>query len=302
MRIFKNRGDIYFSKINKKKSAEQKILITALVVVIVFTIFFITALAVKYDFSAKKFFAPEDINVTQTTLTQEEKLPQVKGKNNFIILVSNEKSLLFTILLQVDMDNISYSVSSIKSSTVYDGKSLADIYSKLGSQNVKNAVQELVGTPFEYYISMDSKKFSEYFDEFGDFYYPVMSDIKFKNSSYSLKLKSGEQKLNGMQTVNLLCYYLDEQNNCSAANDLILNSLLNKVNSENLKKKEKLFKLLVTNSETNITVRDFSLASDKIKVLADDKTSAGTYSAVAQYEDNSISKESLQKIRGYFVK
>ena len=30
MRIFKNRGDIYFSKTNKKKSTEQKILLIAL--------------------------------------------------------------------------------------------------------------------------------------------------------------------------------------------------------------------------------------------------------------------------------
>ena len=34
MRIFKNRGDIYFSKTNKKKSTEQKILLIALTIMV----------------------------------------------------------------------------------------------------------------------------------------------------------------------------------------------------------------------------------------------------------------------------
>ena len=34
MRIFKNRGDIFFSKTNKEKSTEQKILLIALVIIV----------------------------------------------------------------------------------------------------------------------------------------------------------------------------------------------------------------------------------------------------------------------------
>ncbi len=56
MRIFKNRGDIYFSKSNKEKSTEQRILIIALAVIIAFTVIFVLALSIKNDFSAKKFF------------------------------------------------------------------------------------------------------------------------------------------------------------------------------------------------------------------------------------------------------
>lgn len=302
MRIFKNRGDIYFSKLNKRKSAEQRILIIALSVIVVFTVFFVSALAVKYDFSAKKFFEPEDLKITEEVQPEEEPLPEVSGKSNFIIFVNHNKSLLFTVLLQVDMDNISYSVSTLKASTVCDGKSLNSIYEQSGPQNVKNAVDALFGTQFDFYISMDIKNFSEYFDEFGDFYFPIMSDIKFKGDGYSVKLKAGEQKISGAQFVNLIRYYLEEQNNPAAANDVILNSLLQQVNSGNLEKNEKLFRLLVTNADTNITVRNFSLAGDKIKVLADDRTAAGTYSAAAEYEGDSVSSESLQKIKGYFVK
>lgn len=306
MRIFKNRGDIYFSKVNKKKSAEQRILITTLIIVIVFTIFFITALAVKYDFSAKKFFAPDNLELTQINDAEEESLPQVSGKRNYIILVNSDNNLLFITLVQVDMDNISYKISNLKADTICDGTSLYDVFKQSGAQNVQKAVESLLGTEFDYYISMDNKKFSDFFDELGDFYYPILSDIKYKSSgeevNYSVKLKSGEQKLSGMQVINLIRYYLDDQNNASAANDLILNSLLQQSSSKNFEKSETLFKHFVTSADTNITVRDFSLAGDRILVLTDDRTNVNTYSAIAEYNDNSISSDSLQKIKGYFVK
>lgn len=307
MRIFKNRGDIYFSKINKKKSAEQRILIIALIVIVVFTVIFVTALAFKYDFSAKKFFAPDDLKVTQTQETEEdEPLLEVSGKSNFITLVNSDNNLLYAVLVQVDLDNISYKVGTLKAGTICDGNSLADIYKQSGAPNAKKAIETLMGTEFDYYISMDKKEFSDFFERLGDFSYPILSEIKFKSSGltvdYSVRLKAGEQKLNGSQVVNLIRYYLDEENNTSAANDLILNSLLQMINSDNLSKSEDLFRLLVTTADTNITVRDFSMAADGLTVLADDRTGPGAYSAIAEYESENINKNSLQKFKGYFIK
>lgn len=306
MRIFKNRGDIYFSKINKKKSAEQKILILALAVILIFTVIFVVFLSVKYDFSAKKFFAPDNLEISQVTDEGEEPLPQVSGKNNFITLVNSDENLLFVILTQVDMDNISYKVCTLRADTVCDGKSLKDIFKQSGAQNVKQAAESLLGTDFDFYISMSNTQYADFFDELGDFYYPVLSDIKFKSSSndanYSLKLNAGEQKLNGSQVINLIRYYLDEENNSSPANDLVLNCLSQQINSDNLEKSEELFRFFITNADTNITVRDFSLAGDDLKVLSDYRTGASLYSAQAEYENGSVNAQSLQKIKGYFVK
>lgn len=302
MRIFKNRGDIYFSKTNKKKSAEQRILIIALIAIVIFTIAFVIALSVKYDFSAKKFFAPDNLEITQVTDEGEEPLPQVSGKNNFITLVNDDENLLFVIFTQVDFDNISYKVCTLKAGTVCDGKSLKDIFKQSGAQNVKQAVESLIGVNFDYYISMTGKQYADFSDELGDFYYPVLSDIKFKSSDFSLRLSAGEQRLNGSQVVNLIRYYVDEENNFSLANDLILNSLSQQINSDNLERSEYLYKFFVTNSDTNITVRDFSSAGDELKVLADYRTGPVVYGAQAEYENSSISAESLQKIKGYFVK
>ena len=67
-------------------------------------------------------------------------------------------------------------------------------------------------------------------------------------------------------------------------------------------KLEKLFNNFVAAANTNITVRDFSLGQDRLTVLTDDRTGTGAYSAVCEYEENTITQQSLQKIKGYFVK
>lgn len=307
MRIFKNRGDIFISSVNKEKSLEQKILLSSLVIIVVFTVIFVTVLAIKNDFSAKKFFQPENLQAGQVVVEENDvPLPQVEGKSNFVTMVNSDSKLLFVILLQVDMDNVSYKASVLKADTVCDGKALNDIYKKSGAVNVKKAVDTLLGTDFDYYISMDNKSFSALLDMMGDFNYPILSDIKVKSKNYgvgySLKLNAGEQKINGQQYIDLIRYYLEEKDSTTSANDVVLNSLLQLVNKDNLKISENIFRELVTTAETNITVRDFSMAGDRLTVLADERTGAGLYGAAAEYKDERVTKNSLQKIKGYFVK
>lgn len=305
MRIFKNRGDIYFSKTNKERSAEQRFLITALVLIVLFTIVFMTIIAVKNNFSAKEFFKPENLEITQQYVEEEAELPEVSGKNNYAVMVSNEENLLFVSLIQVDLDNISYKCATLSANTISDGNSLADIYKRSGAENVKTAVETLLNTYFDYYIDMQKREFADMFDEMGSMNYPVLNDIRHKNDSadvtYSLKIKSGDQKINGDTFVNLTRYYI-ENSQYTIANDLMLNSLLQHINSENYEKGEKLFSKLVTSADTNISVRNFSMADDALTVLTDDRTGATVYSADVEYKNNEFTKKSLKNIKGYFAK
>lgn len=306
MRIFKNRGDIYISKINKKRSAETKFLIIALAVIVAFTIIFLLILGIKNDFSVKKFFAPDDIKSVEYE-EEEEPLPQLTGKNNFIIAVSKNNKLLFTELVQADLENKAYKVATLKSDTVIDGVPLEKTFEASGILNVQKAIETYAGVSFDYYIQLESDAFAELFDAMGDFSYPIASEIKYSEKesdiTYTLRIKEGEQKLKGMQIVNMVRYYIDKENNISAANDLLLNSMIRQMNGDNLQNSEKLFTQFITQAQTNITVRDFSIASNKLAVLCDERTALTAYSAVVQYnDDNTIKKESLQKFKGYFVK
>lgn len=84
MRIFKNRGDFYIPATKFKSDREQKILLAILAFVVAFTAVFILIVGIKYDFSAKKFFTPKNINVEE--IDNINVLPEVEGKIIFFLL------------------------------------------------------------------------------------------------------------------------------------------------------------------------------------------------------------------------
>jgi anionic cell wall polymer biosynthesis LytR-Cps2A-Psr (LCP) family protein len=221
-------------------------------------------------------------------------------------MVYEDDTLLFTILTQVDMDNTSYKVSVLKGSVVLDGSSLEQVLISSGEANALNAIESAIGTEFDYYISMESSDFEEFFDELGEVNFPVLNEIKYKEKespvTYSLKLKAGEQKIDGKYFVNLIRYYLDVENNSSQANELVLASLSQQLNSENMEDSESLFKDFISVATTNITVRDFSLATDELTVLTSDEKGMNVYNAQAEFDGNEISEDSLKTVKGYFVK
>lgn len=305
MRIFKNRGDIYFSKTNKKKSTEQKILLIALTVIVLFSVVFMFIVGAKNDFSAKKFFEPEDLSTTAAAEESTIALPQVSGKTNYIVTVSEDENLLFVEMIQVDLDNKSYKVCTLKSSTEYDGSTLGYIYAHSGIQNVKSAAEIMFSTTFDYYIDFQRDAFCEYFDSLGDVNYALVSDIKYKNNksavAFTVRMKAGEQVIKGSQAVNLVRYFL-ESNNQQNANDVLLTSLSKQMNPDNFANKDSLFQNLVTKSNTNITVRDYSAADDSITVLCNSQNGISVYGAEIKYKKNKITKDTLQNAKGYFVK
>lgn len=307
MRIFKNRGDIFFSKTNKEKSSEQRFLIIALVLIVVFSVIFVFVTAVKNDFSAKEFFKPDNISVTENVSENEiDILPQVSGKNNFIVLVSEQNNLLFAGIIQTDMDNVAYKASMLRADTVVEGEKLSMIFKKSGAENVKKAVESLLNTSIDYYISMESDKFTEVYEKFGEINYPVINSIKYKNNDtavpFSVRVKEGEQSLKGSQIIGLMRYYLDVEKKPSLANDIMLTILTQQINENNYENKDELFEKFIASAKTNITVKNYSMAEDGLIVLSNENTGVKVYNAPAEYKNNKITKDSIKEVRGYFVK
>ncbi|MBR2133311.1 MAG: LCP family protein [Eubacterium sp.] len=306
MRIFKNRGDIYFSKVNKEKSIEQRFLVTALAAVVAFTAVFVIALGIKYHFSAKEFFAPEK-EITYSAVETDETLilPEVSGKTNFILTVNKEDELLFVALIQADLDNVSYKATALKPETVYDGESLANIYKRQKTEKVKECVEQLLTCSVDYYVDINQKNFEEIFNDMGSVSVPVLSEIRYKNKDsavpYSVRVRAGEQNIKGGDFVNLIRYFL-ENDMTSSAGELLLAGLSQHINPEFMEQKEEIYTDLVTNSDTNITVRDFSLADSAFVVLTNEKVGVGVYNAYAEYDGGEITPESLQNVKGYYSK
>lgn len=305
MRIFKNRGDIYFSKTDRKKSTEQKILITSLVFIVLFTIIFVLFTGIKNDFSIKNFFRPESLNEIEQVTDNEIPLPQLTGKINYLVMIKDDSRLLFSYIIQLDKDNTAYKLTAIKGSTEIDGDSLDKILFRSGEKNALLAVESLLDTDFDYYISFEKDKFIDLFDRMGSVKYPIVEEIRYKNnatiSPYSIRLKEGEQTIKGSKAVDLVRYFLDN-NKESQANDFLLNCLIQQVNGKNYENKEELFQLFIKNSSTNITVRDFSKSDDTLMVMSSERSGVKVYNAPASYNGEKITKDSLKEIKGYYVK
>lgn len=304
MRLFKNRGDIYIPSTKFKSDLEQKILFALLAFIVVFTIVFLAVFGIKYDFSVKKFFKPNNLEIVEEDNTKT--LPNVSGKNNFLFIMNNKDTddVYVCALIQVDLDDLSYSVCTMDAETEIEGNKISDIYKKGNAGNVLNAVSGLFGVEIDYFISQNTKEYRDLFDYMGSINYTVSEDIRYKDNSYygfNIKVSSGSQEIDGDLSSKLMRYYLT-QKRYDLVDDLILNALSQQINPENFEKKEKIFSRLIDNSITNITIKDYNEADDEIRVLSDETTGAAIYSVSPVYDGNKIVSSSVNEIKGYFEK
>lgn len=304
MRLFKNRGDIYIPSTKIKSDLEQKILLIILAFGIAFTSVFLVMVGIKYDFSIKNFFAPDNA-VTQEN-NEIVNLPEISGKTNFLFIMNNSVTdeMYYCSVIQVDMDNISYKVCSLDKSTYSDGKSLSDIYKAGGAGNVVSAVNSLLGISIDYYIDESVDEYKKMYDLFGSINYLILNEIRYKDTStygFNIKLKAGNQTVNGDLASKLIRYSLSE-NDYETVNEIMLAALSQQINPENYKKKEKLFTSLIELSKTNITITDFTKSENTLKVLSSETTGVNVYSVKPDYESNRLTAESIDNIRGYFSK
>lgn len=305
MRLFKNRGDIYVPKTKFKSDVEQKVLISILAFIIVFTTVFVIFIGFKYDFSAKKFFTPDDLKVV--AVENDDVLPQVSGKKNYLFIMNNEdtKEMYFCTVIQVDLDTLSYKAATIKNDTQIEGKKLSEIYANAGGAGVQTNLNAYLGINIDYYVDESVNNFSDWFDSLGKVNYTLIDDVRYKDTSrygFNIKLKSGEQVLDGDKASKLLRYFAGEGDNISAVNDIFLAALSQQINAENYDQREKLFNVFIEKSETNFTVKDFTESVDGLKVLSDDTTGVNVYNVNTSCENGKLTEQSLSDIKAYFAK
>lgn len=288
-----------------KSDVEQKVLISILAFIIVFTTVFVIFIGFKYDFSAKKFFKPDDLKVV--AVENDDVLPQVSGKKNYLFIMNNEdtKEMYFCTVIQVDLDTLSYKAATIKNDTQIEGKKLSEIYANAGGAGVQTNLNAYLGINIDYYVDESVNNFSDWFDSLGKVNYTLIDDVRYKDTSrygFNIKLKSGEQVLDGDKASKLLRYFAGEGNNISAVNDIFLAALSQQINAENYDQREKLFNVFIEKSETNFTVKDFTESVDGLKVLSDDTTGVNVYNVNTSCENGKLTEQSLSDIKAYFAK
>ena len=305
MRIFKHRGDIYIPAAEVKDDKEKRLLYAGLCFVVAFTVLFVGVLGIKYDFSIKNFFTPENIEIAQEDNT--EQLPEVSGKTNFLFTLSNEETneLYFCTLYQVDLDTISYKAATLSPQTKTEQGMLQSVYESGGAGSVAKSLNSLFGIEIDYYVDESLGGYKNMFNAMGKINYTVLSDVKYKDTSrfgYNIKIKAGEQTLDGADAENLMRYYIEKEQNFSAVNDILLAQISQQINRDNYDAKESRFSKFIENSQTDITVKDFTQANNGFRVLSSETTGVNIYSAVPVYEGTALTAASIKDIQGYFTK
>lgn len=305
MRIFRHRGDIYVPRTKFKSDVEQRVLLGGLCFVLIFTAVFLTFIAFKYDFSAKKFFKPDNVNIVEEA--DEEILPEVSGKQNYLFITYNSQTdeIYFASLIQADMDAVAYKICTLDKNTRINEKTIEEIYLNSGDAGLMNTLSDYFGINIDYYINESTENYSDIFNLFGRVNYTVGADVKYKDTSrygFNIKIKEGEQSLDGEKAIKLIRYYLEKEKNYSAVNEILLNSLSQQINEENFEKRERLFHTFIEKSSTNITVKNFTQGVDNMKVLSSETTGVNVYNVEIGYDGFIIGDESLANIRAYFAK
>ena len=236
-----------------------------------------------------------------------EQLPQGQGKTNYLLLLSNENTedLYFCALLQTDMDTVSYKACTIAPQTQENGTAISDTYQSLGAAGVANSLSRLFGIDIDYYADFNYTDYVDFFDYLGSVNYTVLNDVRYKDTSrygYNIRISAGDQTLDGDSAVKLMRYYVSQENNFSAVNDIILAAVSQHINQENYEKRERAFSRFIEYAQTNITVRDFTAQHDNLTVLSSDTTGVNVYNVPVSYEGSVITSDSVSDVLGYFSK
>jgi anionic cell wall polymer biosynthesis LytR-Cps2A-Psr (LCP) family protein len=307
MKIFKNRGDIYISKSNFKSSREQRILIILLIIIIIATIVFVTLMHQKYS-KVSEFFADGEISTTEQSDIEDVSLPSVSGKVNYMIMETDaEESIIhYIMLVQADSDSLAYKVTALSPSMKIDGTSLLDIFETGGAPALQTNLTEYFGFEIDYYAQFKVDDFIEFANKMGSFVYPSNEEIRFNggtgDDTYTIHINEGEQNISGKDLSNLLRYYSNDNVNYATANEVMLYALTEVFNQDNYDDAESLFRMFITSSTTNITVRDFENGKDSLEVFCYKNTDATVYSTIAEFEKDNLTQESFSQIKGYFSK
>lgn len=305
LRIFRHRGDIYVPRTKFKSDVEQRVLLGGLCFVLIFTAVFLAFIAFKYDFSAKNFFKPDNMNIVEEI--DEEILPEVSGKQNYLFIIHNSQTdeMYFASLIQVDMDAVAYKICTLDKNTRVNEKTIEEIYLNSGDAGLMNILSDYFGINIDYYINESTENYSDMFSLLGKVNYIVGADVKYKDTSrygFNIKIKEGEQNLDGDKAIKLIRYYLEKEKNYYAVNEILLNSFSQQINKENFDKRERLFHTFIEKSSTNITVKNFTQGVDNMKVLSSETTGVNVYNVEVGYDGFTVGDESLSNIRAYFSK
>jgi len=210
--------------------------------------------------------------------SSETTVQNLYGRAGILLIFTDDSGKILSVsALDCDMSRKNIEVMQLS------GESLSSVYSKSGASGLEAAVTSETGAEFTKYIKVTESQLKKLVSKIGDVTVQVPSDINYKGDDFTLLLDSGAQSL----TSDLFCKYFmyaDDSGRGSAVAAL-LNTLFV---SSNLSKQDSLFNYIMNNSDTDISIVDYTKKSSVISAFAQyaNGNAAVAVSSLAEVTEN----------------
>lgn len=263
-------------KLNYSKKEAQKsknfrtFIISFTAFVIVLGVISLLMFMKSLDFDLKNIVSSSDEITTENTSKESTTMPRISGNLNVAVLCNNtDGDLSFAFLIKCDYEKMRSEVSYIPITLTvsYNGvtSTLNSHFTSGGAESYVGAFEEYSGINIDKYILVNESQFKNFLAKFSDVTVNVPKEINGDNAD-SLTLNKGEQSL----TSDLLLKYIKYIDN-SEKTKAFCNMLSVIFDADNAESIEKLFNYLINNSQSNISIVDFTGEKENILAFVEQK-------------------------------
>lgn len=222
------------------------------------------------NFDLKNIVSSSDELTTEETTDESTQKITASGSSNIVVLCSNtDGDLSFAFLIKSDYDKMKTEVAyvPITVSASFDGvtSTFNEHFKKSGVDGYVSAFESYSGLEIDKYIAVNETQFKTFMTKFKDVTVNVPRNIDGKTAD-GLNLNEGEQNL----TADLLLKYIKYIENEEKAKAFckLLETVFTQENEAGI---DKLFAYLANNSQTDISIIDFTNQKSNIFAFIDSK-------------------------------
>lgn len=246
---------------------QHNILVSLTCAIVFLTVAVLVYVGVDSNFSMREFLLPNQ--TTQPSDSGTAPSEKFIDKTNFLIIgTSDDKSILrYFIVVKTDLENSTQTICSLPVNTKVGEGTLSTVFKESGSDAAASALLDAYGIYIDKYITIKDSNFKKLIQKTGNVIYSFPDNIKFSTSgedAYSLRVKQGEQKLNGDTILKIFRYSGENLKDFKLQNEIVATSVNQLMTPETYEKSEQLFRSAINLVETNISVKDFT---DKLSAL-----------------------------------
>lgn len=253
----RQKNKLNFTSDEKKNNQRLKYFLIAFAVfIVVLGTVSLLMFMKSLDFDLNNLIKSEESTTQEVTETTTQEVKMIGRSNVLFVCGGADNSIDFAFVVKTDMPQKQMSVCYIDPSVVSIANNttapFSEHYMKFGTTGFVRAVEDYSGITIDRYIKVNETQFKSFVTKCGDVVVDVAAPISSKQSG-GLSLDAGTQSLSGDMFIKYIpCADNQHRSEACAA---FLKSVFS---SSNVSSQDSLFTYLANNSETTISIIDYT--------------------------------------------